>query len=102
MPPFKNKDTTLSLLSEIRGAFQVELYDRFDATKHGISGDWTRYYNDRLDRGDYLVVVTGAEADIRQAEMALNPHRIRNWETYTPSGANHRHSNHSMDDSNRR
>jgi hypothetical protein len=98
-----NHTTLITRHPEQREPFAgIDLRERFDAINYGIPNNWTQYYNDRVERGDYLVVVTGTETDIRQAESALNPRHIRNWETYTPSGRSDYHSDPSAPQLNRR
>jgi hypothetical protein len=45
----------------------------------GIPEDRARIYSDRVSRGEYLVMVEGSEADIRQAESILNRRGIQDW-----------------------
>lgn len=49
----------------------------------GIPEERARHYSDRLHRGDYLVIVEGSEAEIRQAELTLNRHGLQDWEMYS-------------------
>lgn len=48
----------------------------------GIPEDRARVYNDRVNRGDYLVMVDGTEAETRQAEAILRRHDIHEWGLY--------------------
>jgi hypothetical protein len=49
----------------------------------GIPEDEARHYNERVNtHGDYLVVVEGTDAQIRQAEAVLNNRGVSNWNTY--------------------
>ncbi|MFP4009976.1 MAG: hypothetical protein ACLFV6_18555 [Spirulinaceae cyanobacterium] len=49
----------------------------------GIPEDQARYYDERVNtHGDYLVVVEGTEAEVRQAEAVLNNRGITNWNIY--------------------
>lgn len=58
----------------------------------GIPEDRARVYNDRFERGDYLVMVEGTEDEIHRAEAILNQHGIRDWgifdatDSHTASG----------------
>jgi hypothetical protein len=45
----------------------------------GIPDDRARFYNDRVNRGDYLVMVDGTEAEILQAETILSRRGIQDW-----------------------
>ncbi|MEG4944492.1 histidine kinase [Microcoleus sp. F4-D5] len=53
----------------------------------GIPEEQARAYNDRVARGDYLVLVDGSEAEVAKAETILSRGGIQHWNTYdyTPS-----------------
>jgi hypothetical protein len=48
----------------------------------GIPEEEARVYNDRVARGDYLVLVDGSEAEVAQAESILSRGGIQHWNTY--------------------
>jgi uncharacterized protein YcfJ len=48
----------------------------------GIPEDRARVYNDRVSRGDYLVIVDGSEDEIRRAEAVLSHRGIQEWGIY--------------------
>ena len=48
----------------------------------GIPDDRARFYNDRVNRGDYLVMVDGTEDEIRRAEAILRRHHIHDWDIF--------------------
>lgn len=48
----------------------------------GIPEDKARSYNERVSRGDYLVMVEGSEQDIRSAEAILSRGGIQDWGIY--------------------
>lgn len=53
----------------------------------GIPEEQARVYNDRLSRGDYLVIVDGTDDDIRRAGGILSNRGIQEWRIYdAPSG----------------
>jgi hypothetical protein len=52
----------------------------------GIPEDRARVYNDRVSRGDYLVIVDGSEDEIRQAETILSHRGIQEWGIYDATG----------------
>ncbi|MEP6487604.1 histidine kinase [Microcoleus vaginatus GB2-A3] len=58
----------------------------------GIPEEEARAYNDRVARGDYLVLVDGSEAEVARAETILSRGGIQHWNTYdyTPSVDNAR------------
>jgi hypothetical protein len=47
-----------------------------------IPANQAKGYSDRVDRGEYLVVVEGSEADITQAGSTLAKHHVSDWYTY--------------------
>jgi hypothetical protein len=66
----------------------VDLRDRFDAMRWEIPAERTQFYNDRLQRGDYIVVINGREDEVRRAESILTQHRSQGWEVYDPMPGN--------------
>ncbi len=48
----------------------------------GIPEEEARAYNDRVARGDYLVLVDGSEAEVAKAETILSRGGIQHWNTY--------------------
>lgn len=48
----------------------------------GIPEERARVYNERLSRGEYLVIVEGTDNDIRHAEAVLNRRGIQEWGIY--------------------
>lgn len=48
----------------------------------GIPEDRARVYNDRVSRGEYLVMVEGSEDEIRRAEAILGKRGIQEWGIY--------------------
>ncbi|MEG4169947.1 MULTISPECIES: histidine kinase [unclassified Microcoleus] len=48
----------------------------------GIPEEEARAYNDRVAKGDYLVLVDGSEAEVARAETILSRGGIQHWNTY--------------------
>ncbi|PSB46998.1 histidine kinase [filamentous cyanobacterium Phorm 6] len=48
----------------------------------GIPEDEARAYSDRVERGDYLVLVDGSEAEVAKAETILSRGGIQHWSIY--------------------
>jgi hypothetical protein len=48
----------------------------------GIPEDRARVYSDRFQRGDYLVIIDGTQAEIHQAEAILNRRGIEEFAIY--------------------
>lgn len=53
----------------------------------GIPEDRARNYSDRVDQGDYLVMVTGSDEEIQLAQSILSPRGINDWGIYNDSVA---------------
>ncbi len=60
----------------------VNIRDRLDATRFGFSQERTNFFNNRLSRGDYQVIVTGTEDEIRLAEAILSRWSIQDFGIY--------------------
>ena len=48
----------------------------------GIPEEEAKAYSDRVERGDYLVVLDGSEAEVAKAETILSRGGIQHWSTY--------------------
>ena len=53
----------------------------------GIPEERARVYNDRVSRGDYLVMIEGTEDEIRRAEAILSHRGIQDWGIYDAPNA---------------
>jgi hypothetical protein len=51
-----------------------------------IPADRAKVYSDRVAKGEYLVMVEGAEADITLAGLIFGKHHVRDWYTYNLVG----------------
>lgn len=54
----------------------------------GIPEDRAHVYNDRFQRGDYLVIIDGTPTQIRQAEAILRHHGIEEFASYAATDVN--------------
>ena len=57
----------------------------------GIPEEQAKFYQDRVDLGDYLIVVEGTQAEIDRAEAVLNHWGIQAWGVYDPPNGHHAH-----------
>ena len=48
----------------------------------GIPEERAKVYSDRVDKGDYLVMVEGTDEEIRRAESIFSRHNINEWGVY--------------------
>ncbi|MGV0026482.1 DUF2382 domain-containing protein [Phormidesmis priestleyi] len=56
----------------------------------GIPEAEAKHYNDRIGKGDYLVIVDGTQDEIRRAEAVLSRRGIKDWAVYGgPASANY-------------
>ncbi|MBD2327972.1 signal transduction histidine kinase (STHK), LytS [Alkalinema sp. FACHB-956] len=51
----------------------------------GIPEERAKVYNDYVNRGQYLVIIDGTDAEIRQAEDILKRRGIQEWSVYPSS-----------------
>ncbi|NJR75566.1 MAG: histidine kinase, partial [Scytonema sp. CRU_2_7] len=63
----------------------VDLRDRIDTKRFRFPDARTLFYNERINQGDYVVIVSGTDDEIRRAEAILGRHKIQHWEIYDPS-----------------
>jgi hypothetical protein len=64
----------------------------------GIPEDRAKVYNERLAKGDYLVMVDGSDAETHQAESILRRHSIHEWGIFDATDADAtRHSHGSVE-----
>lgn len=61
------------------GIADIDVRDRFDNGLFGFPQDRARFYNDRFDRGEYLVIVDGTEDEVRRAEAIMRRRGIQDW-----------------------
>ncbi len=52
----------------------------------GIPEANARAYNDRINRGDYLVIVDGTDDELRRAETILKRHSIQDFDIFDAAG----------------
>jgi hypothetical protein len=60
----------------------------------GIPEDRARVYNDRVSRGEYLVMVEGSEDEIHRAESILSRRGIQEWGVYDSSTTDTAYTTH--------
>lgn len=62
----------------------------------GIPKDRAKVYSDRVDQGDYLVMVDGSEQEIRQAEVIFRRYNVHEWDIYDAANSSNRTSQASL------
>lgn len=63
----------------------MRVRDRFDDMRMGLPEERVRFYNDRVERGDYVVVVYGTDDEMHRAASILNTRGIQEWQVYDPT-----------------
>ncbi|BAZ30351.1 signal transduction histidine kinase LytS [Cylindrospermum sp. NIES-4074] len=58
----------------------VHVSDRFDQNRLRLPDDRTRFYNERIHQGDYVIIVNGTDAEIQRAAVILSQHGIQQWQ----------------------
>jgi hypothetical protein len=70
-----------------RNAFGgIYVSDRFDPSRLNLPPNRTQFYNDCIHQGNYIIIVSGTDAEIRQAEAILSRYHIKQWEVYEQNG----------------
>lgn len=67
----------------------VTLRDRFESARLGIPAEQARFYQDRLGRGEYMVIVHGTADQLNRAATILNHRNIEEWRIYDPTVVTH-------------
>jgi hypothetical protein len=62
----------------------IDVTNRFDPNRWRLPHDRTRFYNERINHGDYIVAVSGTDAEIQRAAAILNRHDIQQWQIFEP------------------
>lgn len=60
----------------------VDLCTHLEGLCLGIFAEQVRFYQDRLDGGEYMVIVHGTEDELNCAASIFNHHRIQEWQMY--------------------
>jgi hypothetical protein len=76
----------------------LDLRDRLDSMRMGLPDERARLYNDRLARGDYLVVVNGTDEEVHRAASILSARGIQEWRVYDPTEVGTTHSDSTRPD----
>ncbi|QLE56321.1 general stress protein [Nostoc sp. TCL26-01] len=63
----------------------IDVSDRFDSHRWRLPEQRTRFYNERINHGDYIVAVSGTDADIQRAAGILSRHGIQQWQIFDPT-----------------
>ncbi len=62
--------------------------DRFDNLRLGLSAERTHFYNELINRGEYMIVIDGNDDELRHAGSVFSRHGIKDWYIYDPTAIN--------------
>ncbi|AUT03992.1 histidine kinase [Nostoc sp. CENA543] len=62
----------------------IDVTNRFDPNRWRLPHDRTSFYNERINHGDYIVAVSGTDAELQRAAAILNRHNIHQWQIFEP------------------
>lgn len=66
----------------------LDVSDRFETARYGVPSDQAKHYDSYLDRGDFLVIVSGSDSDIRRAHDILSARHTSSWDVFDPTAIN--------------
>ncbi|WP_414568821.1 histidine kinase [Nostoc sp. CCY 9925] len=64
----------------------IHVSDRWDSTRWSLPHDRTHFYNERINQGDYIILVSGTEAEIQRAATIISQHGIQQWQIFDSTG----------------
>ncbi|MCC5670217.1 general stress protein [Nostoc sp. CHAB 5784] len=70
--------------SQLIGSTDVNLSERFDAMRLGIGDEWARFYNEQIDQGNYILIVSGTDNQLEQASLILGNYGVQECQIYDP------------------
>ncbi|WP_373528250.1 general stress protein [Nostoc sp.] len=70
--------------SQLIGSTGVNLNERFDAMRLGIADEWARFYNEQIDQGNYLLIVSGTDNELGHANSILGNYGVEECQIYDP------------------
>lgn len=70
--------------SQFQNLTGVNLSERFDAIRLGVPDEWTHFYNEQIDLGNYIVIVSGTDNELDLASSILVKYEVQNCQIYDP------------------
>ncbi|MEH1958684.1 MAG: hypothetical protein V7L05_02025 [Nostoc sp.] len=70
--------------SQFKGSTGVNLNERFDAMRLGIVDEWARFYNEQIDQGKYILIVSGTDNELDHASSILSNYGVQECQIYDP------------------
>lgn len=70
--------------SQFIGLNGVNLSERFDAMRLGIPDDWARFYNEQVEEGNYILIISGTDNELEQAKLIVGNYGVQEFQIYDP------------------
>ncbi|MHC5853629.1 general stress protein [Nostoc sp.] len=70
--------------SQLIGSTDVNFSERFDAMRLGIADEWARFYNEQIDQGNYILIVSGTDNELESASLILGNYAVQECQIYDP------------------
>ncbi|NEU81679.1 general stress protein [Nostoc sp. UIC 10630] len=70
--------------SQLIGSTDINLSERFDAMRLGIADDWARFYNEQIEQGNYILIISGTDNELEQASFIVGNYGIQEFQIYDP------------------
>ncbi|MEH1909778.1 general stress protein [Nostoc sp.] len=70
--------------SQFKGSTGVNLNERFDAMRLGIVDEWARFYNEQIDQGKYILIISGTDNELDHASSILSNYGVQECQIYDP------------------
>ncbi|WP_392533493.1 general stress protein [Nostoc sp. C117] len=69
---------------QLVGSIGVIISDRFDAVRLGIGDEWARFYNEQIEQGNYILIVSGTDNELDGASLILGKYGVQECQIYDP------------------
>ncbi|MEH2046148.1 general stress protein [Nostoc sp.] len=70
--------------SQLVGSTGINLSERFDAMRLGIADEWARFYNEQIEQGNYILIVSGTDNEQDIASSILCNYGVQECQIYDP------------------
>ena len=70
--------------SQFQGSTGVNLSERFDAMRLGIADEWARFYNEQIEQGNYILIVSGTDNELDYVSSILGNYGVQEIQIYDP------------------
>ncbi|MBE9205911.1 hypothetical protein IQ244_05170 [Nostoc sp. LEGE 06077] len=70
--------------SQLLGSTDVTLSDRFDAMRLGMADEWARFYNEQIEQGNYILIVSGTDNELDTSSLILSKYGVQECQIYDP------------------